>query len=111
MNKLDNLINDWIFDCMEPRAFSSNDEDNSFLIRYLQSDGVKVNIVRDEGYFYCTMKQGELEVCSDSRQNLRPRSVKEAVCVAALKIYIPSNDKTSWNKIIRALDLEELLEK
>ena len=76
----------------------------------MEEDGTLVYVFQDEGYFYCTMEKGNIEVCADSRANVKPRTVKEAICLAALKINIPS-DKPSWDKILSALDLTHLIKK
>lgn len=109
LSKLDLLINDWIFDVCEPRAFSTNEDDTQFLVEFLKKEGVQVKLVVFDTYFYCEMKKDKLEVCADSRANVRPRTPQEAVCVAALKIYIEPHDQNSWNKIFRALDLNQLI--
>ncbi len=104
-NMLDSLINDWIFDCSEPREFSSSESASRFLVKYLKSEGVKVQVSNQPGYFFCTLAKGKIEVCADSRANLRPRTVKEAICLATLKLYLPDTDKRAWKKVYKALDL------
>jgi hypothetical protein len=103
---LDNLINDWLFDRQEPRAYCSSEAASRFLLRFLKSDGANVQVSENAGYFFCTIAKGDEEVCADSRANLRPRTIKEAICVAALKIYLPESDKRSWNKVYKALELK-----
>lgn len=113
MSPLDNLVNQKIFQGKEKRAFSSDKVSIDFLINYLVNKGLEVVPVQKKGYFYCTIANadGSIEVCSDSRANLKPRNLNEAVCVAALK-HFTKNDQ-DWEQIALALglDYKELLKK
>ena len=109
MNALDNFINDWVFDVSEPRNFSTKVEDSDFLIKYLETEGYSVRSSIEPGYFYCVISKDNLEVSADSRSKVRPRTIQEAVCLAALKVHLPENDQRSWNKVYRALNLPHLV--
>lgn len=113
LSPLDQLINQKIFQGKEKRAFSSEKASLDILINHLTSQGFKVMPVQKKGYFYCTIANEDesIEVCSDSRQNLKPRNLNEAVCVAALK-HFTKNDQ-DWEQIASALglDYKELLKK
>lgn len=107
MAMLDNLINDYIFDAQEKgRKFSENKEDLKFLLSVLKKEGFNVLAVRQIGYFYCEMSKGNFEVDSDSRDIFRPRNMREAICVAALKLYMP-NTKSAWVSLAKSLDLPD----
>lgn len=113
MSPLDKIVNQKIFQGKEKRAFSSDKASIDFLINYLISKGFEVVPAQKKGYFYCTIANadGSIEVCSDSRYNLKPRNLNEAVCVAALKHFVKKEQ--DWKKIAAALGLdhEELLRK
>ena len=104
MNKLDTLVNQKIFNGKEPRAFSVNDKDSEFLIKEMTSQGYVITPSNQQGYFFCTVEKGDVEVCSDSRANLKPRTLKEAICVACLKHY--TNSDQEWATLAEALDLD-----
>lgn len=111
MNKLDALVNKYIFENKEPRKFSSKKEDQSFLIKTMRSRGYKLNQYFLKGYFYCTVEKGPIEVCSDSRHNLRPRTLMEAVCIASLKHFMKNHEEWDNLCVSLGLDPEELKRK
>ena len=101
---IDQLINKHLFENKEPRRFSSKKEDHIFLIKTMRSRGYKLKQYLLKGYFYCTVEKGPVEVCSDSRHNLKPRNIMEAVCVAFLKHFIHSDSE--WDNLCLALGLD-----
>lgn len=105
MNELDQLVNKFVFKGLEKRAFSSNKEDCKMLIDSLKKNKVKISTITQKGYFYCEMKTNDMEVVADSRANIRPKNMNEAVCIAALKIYM-TDTASNWKKVIKALKLD-----
>lgn len=79
------------------------------LIRLMNSRGFTICNVKAEGYFYTSVEGVDLEVCADSRANLKPRSRVEGLLVACSKVYV--SDEKDWESLTSAVGLnyKELL--